>query len=170
MSIFDLRRASNRFPVFAVAAFLIVPGAVRAQVPSVGATTVKQAVKLDEIATLKSAKKLLEEANHDYKGHRAKAVHAIHEAIVELEHHKGVKHLPTTPAVAAAKANVRAAHANAAKVAPVHEAQVASDVQVKAAQQLLLRAQAELSTGKHPKASAHVLVAIQELEIALKIL
>jgi hypothetical protein len=41
--------------------------------------------KKDEIATLRKAKRLLEEAKHDYKAHRARAMHAIHEAIHELE-------------------------------------------------------------------------------------
>ena len=137
-----------------------------------GVAAAKQAVKLDEIAALKSAKKMLEGANHDYKGHRAKAVHAIHEAIVELEHHKGTgKHVPANPAVAAAKAKEHAAEKAANAATPkVHEAQLASDVQVKTAQQLLLQVHAALSTGNHPKAMGHVKIAIQELETALKIL
>jgi hypothetical protein len=172
MSLFNLRGAFKGVSVLAVAGFFIVPAAVQAQVPGpvAGAAAAKQAVKLDEIAALKSAKKMLEGANHDYKGHRAKAVHAIHEAILELEHHKG-KHVPANPAVAAAKANAHAAEKAINAATPkVHEAQLASDVQVKTAQQLLLQVQAVLSTGNHPKASGHVQTAIQELETALKIL
>ena len=41
--------------------------------------------KKDEIATLRKAKRLLEEAKHDYQGHRARAMHAIHAAIHALE-------------------------------------------------------------------------------------
>lgn len=157
-----------------LAGLFLSPSAVKAQVPALPASAAaKQAVKLDELATLKSARKLLEGANHDYKGHRAKAVHAITQAIHELEHHgaKGTgKHLRTAQGTSAAKAAVHAAKANGAKVPPVHEAQGVSDTQLRAAQQLLLKAQAELSTGNHPKASAHVQTAIQELETALRII
>ncbi|HEV8060044.1 MAG TPA: hypothetical protein VGP68_09235 [Gemmataceae bacterium] len=174
MSIFDLRRAVRHVSLVAVAGILILPVSVHAQVPGTvaGAVAANQAVKLDEIATLKSAKKILEGANHDYKGHRAKAVHAIGEAIRELEHHKGAgKHVPANPAVAAAKANAHAAAKLANAATPkVHENQIASDVQVRAAQQMLLQVQAVLGTGNHPKAFTHVQTAILELETALKIL
>jgi hypothetical protein len=173
MSIQKLWRKMRSSILFALAGFLVVPAAARAQVPLVlTGPAANQAIKLDELAKLKSAKKLLEEANHDYQGHRARAVHAIHQAIREIEHKgKGIgKHAPTTPANAAAKAAVRAAKASAPKTPAVHEAQAASDTQLRAAEQLLLKAQAELSTGRHPKASAHVQTAIQELEIALKII
>ena len=56
-------------------------------------------------------------------------------------------------------------------VPPVHEAQGVSDTQLAAAEQLLLKVAAELNaTGKHPKASAHVKIALEELQVALKIL
>lgn len=168
------RQLAKYISFLALAGLFISPSAVRAQVPAAAAgAAAKQAIKLDELATLKSAKKLLEEANHDYKGHRAKAVHAITQAIHELEHRgaKGAgKHLKTAPKTAAAKATVHAAKANGAKAPAVHEAQGVSDAQLRAAQQLLLKAQAELNTGKHPKASAHVQTAIQELQTALKII
>src|SRR5580698_8249443 len=157
MCILDLRQVSKGVSTIALAGFLLVPAAARAQVPTTATgAAVKQAVKLDELASLKSALKLLEGANHDYKGHRAKAVHAIHEAIHEIEHH-GQKHVPTTPAVAAAKAAARASTPKTAGVPPVHEAQVASDTQLVAAEQLLSKVFAELTTtGRHPKAMAHV--------------
>ncbi len=174
MSTFDLRRAVKHVTLFAAAGILLLPVSIYAQVPGTvaGVRAAKQAVKLDELATLKSAKKMLETANHDYKGHRAKAVHAIGEAIRELEHQKGAgKHVPANPAVAAAKANAHAAAKVANAATPkVHENQMNSDVQVKAAHQLLLQVQAALGTGNHPKAFTHVQTAIQELETALKVL
>lgn len=167
-----LRNAPAIASILSFAVVWVVPTAVHAQVP-VNGQAAKQAVKLDEIATLRSAKKLLEEANHDYKGHRAKAVSAIHKAIVEIEHHgvkTGVKQTAANPAAAAAKANARAvAAANGSKTPAVHESQVNSDVQLRAAQELLVKVQSELSTGKHPKALAHVQLALQELQVALQI-
>lgn len=169
MSTLDLRHLSKGVSAVALAGFLLVPAAARAQVPATGAA-VKQAVKLDELGSLRTALKLLEGANHDYKGHRAKAVHAVHEAIHEIEHH-GQKHVPTPPAVAAAKAAVKASTPKTGAVPPVHENQVASDTQLVAAEQLLSKVFAELTTtGKHPKAIGHVKIAVQELQIALKIL
>jgi hypothetical protein len=169
MSTLDLRRFSKGVSALALAGFFLVPAAARAQVPVTGAT-VKQAVKLDELASLKSALKLLETANHDYKGHRAKAVHAIHEAIHEIEHH-GQKHVPTSPAVAAAKAAIRASTPKTGGQPPVHEAQAVSDKQLLAAAELLSKVFTDLTaTGKHPKATAHVQIAVQELQTALTIL
>ena len=169
MSNLDLRQLSKGFSAVALAGLLLVPAVARAQAPTTGAA-VKQAVKLDELASLKSALVLLEGANHDYKGHRAKAVHAVHAAIHEIEHH-GPKHVPTPPAVAAAKAAAKASAPKTASVPPVHEAQAASDTQLVAAEQLLSKVFAELTTtGRHPKAIGHVKIAVQELQVALKIL
>ena len=171
MSRNKLRNAPAIASVFSFAALSIAPAVVQAQTP-VNGQAIKQAVKLDEIATLRSAKKLLEEANHDYQGHRAKAVHAIHQAIGEIEHHgakTGVKQTTANPAAAVAKANVRAATAKTNKTPAVHESQINSDVQLRAAQELLVKVQSELATGKHPKAIAHVQLALQELQIALQI-
>lgn len=171
MAIFDLRQVTKNFSVLAVTGFFFMPAVARAQVvvTPAGAAAVKQAVKVDELVSLKEALKLLEGANHDYKGHRAKAVHAVHAAIHEIEHHG--KHVPASPAVKAAKAAVHASTPKTGAVPPVHEAQVASDVQVAAAQQLLAKVYTELTTtGHHPKAHAHVQLAIQELSTALKIL
>jgi hypothetical protein len=174
MSTKHLRCGLNCAFLLGLAGMLFSPANVQAQIGPVGASAAaNQAVNLDALATLKSAHKLLEEANHDYQGHRAKAVHAIHQAIREIEHHSGkgaVKHTQSAPAKAAVKATVRAAKATTGKVPPVHEAQAASDTQLRAAQQLLLKVQAELSSGTHPKASVHVQTAILELQTALKII
>ena len=173
MSNLHLRAILRQCPLlaglFCLASFSPLP----AQTTVGAGQAVKQAIKLDEIASLKMAKQLLEGANHDYKGHRAKAVHAIHQAIAEIEHHhhKGTgKQAPTSPAAAAAKANAKALHSQAAAKTPiVHEAQAASDTQLRAAEQLLVKVQSELATGKHPKAIAHVQLALQELQVALAI-
>jgi hypothetical protein len=163
MSSFNLRNAARFASICGVAGIMLAPAAARAQVVA-NPKAVKQAVKLDELATLKTVKQMLEAANHDYAGHRAKAVHAVHKAIQEIEHH--TPKAPPNPAAAVAKANARAANA---KIPPVHEAQIASDVQLRAAQELLVKVQAELATGKHPKAIAHVQLALQELQVALQI-
>lgn len=121
------------------------------------------AVKVDELTALHQAKHLLVGANHDYKGHRAKAVHEITQAIHEIEHHRkggGAK------AGSGHKGQVAAGQ----KQGKVHEAQVASDQQLQAAIGLLQRAAGDLGNGKHPKALGHVNNAIKELQTALKII
>jgi hypothetical protein len=172
-----LRSASLPCLFLASSALIGLPASVLAQNGAKGAATAaKKAEKLDEIATLKQAKALLEEANHDYQGHRAKAVHAIHEALHELEHHHhaaGTAGAKANPQVQAAKAAAKAAHATAAKNGAgtngVHENQAASDQQLQSAQQLLAKVQTELSSGKHPHALAHVQTAMKELQTALTV-
>ncbi len=167
MSLLHLRTIAGQSSLLAAVVCLAGYSPASAQVAT--GQAVKQAIKLDELATLKTAKQLLEVANHDYNGHRAAASHAIHKAIVEIEHH-GHKPSQTNPGAAAAKANAKALHAQGVKPPAVHEAQVNSDAQLRAAEQLLVKVEAELAaTGKHPKAIAHVQLALKELQVALAI-
>jgi hypothetical protein len=170
MSYLYLRTRLERTALLSALVCLTGASPVFAQIPLVAGQAANQAIKLDEIATLKSAKQLLEAANHDYKGHRASAVHAIHKAIAAIEqrgHRAGVKRSQTNSGAGGARA--KGLHAQAAKTPAAREDQGASDAQLRAAQQLLVKVQAELATGKHPKASAHVQVAMKEIQTALAI-
>lgn len=123
-------------------------------------------VKHVALESLRQAHRLLVEADHDYDGHRARAAEEVHKAIRELE---GKKHHPpkvqpgSTPV-----APVVTSRPPKLKQAPVHEAQVSSDIQLREALTIVLGAQAEVNS-HHPKAAANVAAAIKEINTALKI-
>jgi chromosome segregation ATPase len=102
-----------------------------------------------QIAELHQVATQLQNADHDYKGHRAKAVEEIHAAIKSLQpagHH-------------------HAQHATAHK--HNKEAQAASDAQLQQAVKELAAIETQLPPGS--KAVASVQAAIGELNTALKI-
>jgi hypothetical protein len=97
---------------------------------------------------LHATKTLLEMADHDYKGHRAAAVHELDVAIKELGGHKGKG------------------------PAGNNEPQALSDAQLKAAVLGLVEIEEQLSTVPAPataRAAAAVAVAVKELKKALTI-
>jgi hypothetical protein len=100
---------------------------------------------------LKSIRALLQSANHDYKGHRAKAVKEIGYAIHLLQ--PRVKHVQTP---------VRK------PLQPNREPQALSDAQLREAIDQLQSIQAQIA-GRHPRAEAALLAATKELKIALTI-
>ena len=118
------------------------------------------------IGELRAAHKYLEMANHDYKGHRAKASHEISDAIKALEEHHHAHHKT--------KLNVTVPHPH-----PLHhhhlkaikEPQALSDMQVKIAGDIARTVQAHITAlpnNKHTTAAArHVTDAIVEVQIAL---
>ena len=113
------------------------------------------ATKTELIQELRSAEKLLVEADRDYDGHRAKAAAEVHKAIKEL----GGKH-----------AGKKLHSASTAKVKPgkgtaVHEPQATSDSQLQQAQAILQG----IPTKSYPKVTANVTAAITEINTALKI-
>jgi hypothetical protein len=98
------------------------------------------------------AKHWLEKADHDYDGHRAKAVEEIRAALKKLGHDPN-------------------AHAAKAPAEPVHEKQWKSDDQLKHARKLLKEAEKRLaanSNEKHQEALGNVAKAVEEIDIALK--
>jgi hypothetical protein len=128
------------------------------------------------IAELKSARALLEKANHDYQGHRAKAVHEITHAIHLLEHGK---HHPNPQAatgngngnkpVAAGGKKGKKGAGNANKP---NEPQGESDAQLKHAIEILHKVEEQLQGGQaqhHHHASEAIHKAIHELHTALKV-
>lgn len=135
-----------------------------------GAAKAAKALSTAEIVNaLKTAHQLLVAADHDYNGHRALAAKEVHKALVEMGHHKypptaqpGAA-VNTTAGGAAAK---KAAHASGQGAG--HEAQAASDAQLRQAQQLLQGALSHINA-RHPKAAANLQAAIDEINTALTI-
>ena len=107
---------------------------------------------------------MLEHGDHDYQGHRAKAVHEITQAIHDLEGKhahagkKGGAHAGKKPAGAG----------NSKGSAKLKEPQATSDAQLKQAIQMLTQIESQLGN-THPKARTSVQMAIQELNTALTI-
>ena len=105
---------------------------------------------------------LLNEANHDYDGHRAKAVHEVHNAIHALHPHRKAVRPGTTPTP----------KPPTVKQPAPKEDQAKSDAQLKAAIQALQTVQTQLSSSTaahHKKAAADLQAAIAELNTALAI-
>jgi len=124
---------------------------------ALGSTSFAQAVatKAELIQELRSAHKLLAEADHDYDGHRAKAAAEVHKAIKELEgKHAGKNHH------SASTVKVKPA-----KEPAIHEPQATSDAQLQQAESILQG----LQTKNYPKVTANVTAAITEINTALKI-
>lgn len=129
------------------------------------------AVHVPIVQGLHQTKALLNAANHDYEGFRAKAVHEVTKAIHALDP-PNVRTAPKkaaqiTPAPPAGQA------APAVKPAAVKEAQAASDKQLQQAIQqlkmLLGQLEALPASPRAAIAVGHVRGAIHELHTALKI-
>jgi hypothetical protein len=128
------------------------PGATR---PNTGKTHPKGTANANTnaVTVLHQVHGLLATANHDYDGHRAKAVHHVSQAIHELGGtHKGTN---------------KGANANANGNGPaIREPQAQSDAQLQQAIQLLNGLQGQVANAK---AAEHLKEAIAELNTALKI-
>jgi hypothetical protein len=114
----------------------------------------------EAIKALRSAHRLLAEADHDYDGHRAKAAKEVHKALKELGFQP-----KKAQAAAGANAAVAAPKTHAHEPA-VHESQANSDAQLKQAQEILQGVAKQLGTS-HPKAAASITAAIGEINTAL---
>jgi hypothetical protein len=93
------------------------------------------------IAELRSAHRYLEEANHDYKGHRAKASHEIMQAIHQLQKHHHHHHKTALQTAAVPYPHPQHHH----HVKGIKEPQALSDAQVKAAGDIVRRVQSQVS-------------------------
>lgn len=131
-----------------------------------GANKVAQGALTQQLVTeLHTTKKLLENADHDYQGHRAHAVHHVGAAIHTL---LGQKHTQTVVGANTAK-NVQAGNVQGGKN-PLPQA--VSDAHLKKAlQQLQIIHQQVTSTNgnHHAGAAGHIQNAIAELNTALMI-
>jgi len=99
--------------------------------------------------SLRSAHKLLAEADHDYHGHRIAAMHKLHTALKEM----GLE-----PAVRGTKAAARTGKSGE------HEPQAASDAKLRKAQQIL-----EGISGATGPVAKHVKAAIADINTALSV-
>jgi hypothetical protein len=130
----------------------------------------KEQVKFNEAEALREAYLLLAAANHDYDGHRAKAMKQIQEAVGILDRSvmkKGTEAQKEATVIEDTKelrAKVIAKH-----VPKVHEGQAQSDAQLRAAADLLLKVESALVAGKQKKVLSHVEHAGREIVAALKV-
>jgi hypothetical protein len=118
------------------------------------------------VAMLQAAKHHLQHADHDYKGHRVKALHEVNQAIHHLSGHH--------------KSSMSSAAANGTKTGKGQspkEPQAQSDHHLKQALHELQSAEKAMShgsskgskSGNHHSAAMAIHTAIQELHTALKI-
>src|SRR5262249_26449255 len=99
-----------------------------------------QKENLKESEALKAAFILMAMANHDYAGHRAKAMHHVEAAIKALDA-SVLKNGTSGQMVVALKEEITAARAQfaAQHSTGVHESQAVSDLQMREAHQLLVK-------------------------------
>lgn len=160
---------AHRVGIFAALMFSVaVTGQARAVVPVGGTSGQHKGVLME----LHAAKELLEHADHDYDGYRAKAVHHITEAIHDLREahkaHESGNGKAGQPGLHAQKNNGNGSGQGAGKGAgqKLHEPQANSDSQLQKAMQLLAAAEGKL--GSHPRAHAEIQAAINDISAALK--
>ena len=127
-------------------------------------------VKFKEAEALREAYVLLASANHDYDGHRAKAMGQIQAAVKTLDQAVAKNGSAKTKALTAYEDAVAAAAKRAAKqTAKVHELQSVSDAQLKKVAVTLVELRPTMVQFKQKNVLGHTDNAIKELNIALKI-
>jgi hypothetical protein len=128
------------------------------------------ALQFQEANALRTAFIKLAAGNHDYNGHRWKAMHAVKAALVPLDNFV-LKHGAAGLKVQTRDGQTAVASAEAAaKKAPtVREPQPASDALLGQAGKLLLQIRPTLVANKQPIVLKHVDTAIQEIKVALKV-
>jgi hypothetical protein len=151
----------------ALTAGLLLTGQVTAEPLQVKPRAAQAGGNAQTVKALRETIALLEMANHDYKGHRVKAIHYIRQAIHDLVPPKKAKPGATKPGAAATTTTKPANGGN-------NEDQRVSDAQLKQAIQQLQTIQSSLAngqgtTGNRPAAATAIGNAIQELQTALKI-
>jgi hypothetical protein len=156
-----INRHVSPLAITAFCACFFVAGQARAVQPSAAGSVVAQ---------LKSIRAVLVHADHDYQGHRAKAVHELTQAIHALEG-TGAKHALTPQqkaALNAARQAKAAARQAGALAKPMSEPQAVSDSQLNTALGMLTKLSGQLGTAK-PAVQQHVQNAMGELKTALAI-
>ena len=141
-------------------------------VPTPASGAAKKGAKAELATALKSAHRLLLTADHDYKGHRAKAAEEVALALRELSNHRHKAVQPAStlasttaavnPGTVAAKKPAHGGHAG------LHESQVKSDAQMLEAQQILQGVLAQTNVN-HPKFAANIKAALAEINMAIAI-
>lgn len=115
-------------------------------------TPAQPTAKAEVVQALQSAHALLAKANHDYQGHRVRALRQVARAIRIL---------------AGAQTNAPATHFHHALHRSGQEAQAASDAQLRRAQEILQGLSSQVA--RRPRVAAHVKAAIAQINTALSI-
>jgi hypothetical protein len=160
-----------------LAAVITITGGAQAQKkkpgttkPTPGQEAANQQVNFDEAEALREAYILVTAANHDYAGHRVKAMHALQEAVKLLD--KKVMKKGTGAQKAATLNEDNAAYrakVTAKYVPTINKDQRLADLQLMAAHSLLEKVAPVLESRKQTVVLGHVKKADKELGIALKI-
>jgi hypothetical protein len=161
------------FALLGIAALLIATSPAEAQKKRAeknAEEAAKQQANFKEAEALRVAYIMVAVADHDYDGHRVKAMKQLQEAVKLLDI-KVLRHGTAAQKDATIKEDeVDALAKEAAKHTPkLHEGQNMSDAQMKYAGELLLKVRGALVESKHPKVLNHVNEAIKQIDIALKI-
>ena len=119
---------------------------------------------------MRKAYTLLAAGNHDYDGHRVKAMGAVKDAVRILDD-SIMKHGSTKLKAATTKEKAVIAQVDAVvkKSPALHEPQAASDTQLAKAAEVLAELRPTLVKNKQQNVLGHVDKAIKEIKIALKI-
>jgi hypothetical protein len=127
-------------------------------------------LKLIEADELRGAYIAMAGGNHDYDGHRVKAMHAVKEAVKILDT-QVMEHGNAAQKAKTKQGDILVANADkAAKAAKMfHEPQPASDAALRGAAATLIEIRKVLAERRQPRVLTHVETAIKEIEIALKI-
>ena len=129
-----------------------------------------EGMKEKEAEVLRRAYIVMASANHDYNGHRAKAMNHLESAVRLLEDSIAKKGSPLAKLIAEYEDTLAARAKNAqVLVAPVHENQVVSDKTLKNAAVLLVELRPTIIKLGQKNVTSHVDHAIKEIEIALEI-
>ena len=125
-------------------------------------------IKLEEAAMLRKIYVALAAANHDYDGHRAKAMHAAKTGFKILEG-SVMKHGTAEQKAAMVKENTAINKAEEAtkKIRMLHERQPASDTQLRNAASGLAEVRPTLVTYQQKEVLKHVDAAVREIKTAL---
>jgi hypothetical protein len=166
-----------RFPVVAIRPALLTAvftgllvageGRSRQKNPNGANTAAKQAVKIEEAAVLNDAYVLMAMANHDYAGHRAKAMEYVEYAIKRLDG-SVMKNGTNSQKVVAARDEIDTARAKflAQRRGTLPKGQALSDLQMREALQLISRVYGAASVQKQPKIHEQVGNAIEQINIS----
>jgi hypothetical protein len=130
----------------------------------------KAGLKFEEVEALRRAYVLLAVANHDFGGHRARAMHAVHAAgkILNIEIMKTGNVAQKQATLFENAKTTRAAEIDVGLPA-LHENQRISNVQLAEAAQLLLQVRTVLAQHKQQKPLGNVDLAIKEIRTGLAI-
>jgi hypothetical protein len=135
-----------------------------------GKTGPNEDMRFAEAQQLSKAYVLLAGSNHDYNGHRVKAMHAVHGAFKMLDAHIMKHGTALQKEVTLQERAAIALAEQAAKRTPMlHERQAAADLQLREAREILAQIRPGLAQFKQNNLLGHVDNAVNQIRIALAI-